>query len=83
MAVQVKCDEKKQVAFVPVCGHFHTHPSQSARRMGQPAASGIKLKPRSGTNRGWWPPADRRDVPRLFPPDLGITKRLSIAKRNR
>jgi len=36
MAVQVKCDEKKQVAFVPLCGHFLAHPSQSTRRMGHP-----------------------------------------------
>ena len=36
MAVRKKCDEKGVGVFVPLCGHFHTHHSQSARRMGTP-----------------------------------------------
>ncbi len=61
MAVQAKCDEKKQVVFVLLCGQF---PSQSARRMrrprelfmtarskslGHPAA----LKSHPSKNEGW------------------------------
>ena len=45
MAVQEKCDEKKQVAFGLLCGEFH--PSPSARRMGYRQCYLSELSP-------WW-----------------------------